>query len=221
MRASATRRICSARGRGRTRVLVTVLNLLALLALLALSTGTAFAQSAQLAAPAPTANVPTTNAPTGNVPTANATMRTPEILRADPTPTAAGVGNLAVDDRVQVVERKGFWAKVATRNTTGWVKISTLALDAPPNAGTAPANAGAPLLTALVTGRTGSGNIVNTAGTRGLSAEDIRAAQPDMNAVTQVKALAATPAAATQYAQQGGLQTRQLPYLTPTGAPRP
>jgi hypothetical protein len=142
-----------------------------------------------------------------------ATTRNAEALRADPSPTAASVGNVAANARVQVVERKGFWARISSGNVSGWLKLSSLSLEP---SGTASA---APSLAGLASGRTGSGNIVSTAGTRGLSAEDLRSAQPDMNAVASVKAMSVSGDAASRYAQDGGLKTRQLTYVSASGAP--
>lgn len=144
-----------------------------------------------------------------------ATIRSDETLRAEPVASASDAGRVEANAKVKVLERKGFWAKVASPTATGWLKLSSLNLE------TSSGGPTLPTLTSLATGRTGSGNIVSAAGTRGLSAEDLRAAQPDMDAVARVKALAVPPDAANRYAQDGGLKTRQVAYVSPSGAPKP
>lgn len=147
-----------------------------------------------------------------------ATVRLDETLRAEPAPTAAEAGKIDANAKVRMVERKGFWAKVSAPGASGWLKLSSLSLE---TSGSGTGNAALPALTSLATGRTGSGNVVSAAGTRGLSAEDLRAAQPDMDAVARVKAMAVSADAANRYAQDGGLAPRQVGYVTASGAPKP
>jgi hypothetical protein len=137
------------------------------------------------------------------------TARTADQLRAEPSPTAAAVGRVAANAGLDILERKGFWAKVRASGAIGWLKLSSLNLEA------RPAEGGSSLstLNSLASGRTGSGNIVSAAGTRGLSAGELRAAQPDHAALAEVKKLAVAPAPAEGYALAGGLAPRNLAYL--------
>lgn len=144
-----------------------------------------------------------------------ATVRNDDVLRAEPAATAPDAGKIEANVKVRVIERKGFWAKVSGPAATGWIKLSALNLDTNGSSSSA-----LPSLTSLATGRVGSGNIVAAAGTRGLSADDLKTAQPDMEAVARVKAMAVPPDAAKSYAQDGGLKTRQVAYVTPSGAPK-
>lgn len=73
---------------------------------------------------------------------------------------------------VKIIEKKGFWVKIDFNGQSGWLKLNDIEL---PNI---PTNADA-----LSTGRTSSGNVVNTAGVRGLSPEDLKNSKPDTNAV--------------------------------------
>lgn len=142
------------------------------------------------------------------------TFKTAQALRADASEQSAAAGNVAEGARFDVVERKGFWVRVKAGAATGWAKLSTVNLES----GSAGAGSAGSVLSGLASGRAGSGNIVSTAGTRGLSAEELKASKPDMEAVAQLKRQAAPAPAAASYAQSGGLRSRQLEYLP---APEP
>ena len=142
------------------------------------------------------------------------TFKANDVLRADANEQSATPGNVNAGAKFDVLERKGFWVKLKVGNATGWAKLSALNLD---QGGSGAGSAGS-LLGGLASGRTGSGNIVSSAGTRGLSAEELKAAKPDMEAVVQVKRQAAAAPAANSYAQTVGLKLRQIEYLP---APQP
>ena len=143
-----------------------------------------------------------------------ATVKTDDVLRSEPSPTASSVASVTANAKLGVTDRKGFWAKVDFGGTTGWLKLSSLNLD---QGGGAPSGSA---ISGLASGRTGSGNIVSASGTRGLSAEDLKAAKPDMAAVAQVKKLAVPADEATRYAQSGGLLTRKVAYISDSGEPQ-
>ena len=138
-----------------------------------------------------------------------ASARNDDQLRAEPSPAAANVGRVAANARLDVLERKGFWAKVKSANATGWLKLSSLNLETRPAEGASSLST----LSGLASGRTGSGNVVSAAGTRGLSAGELRAARPDYAALAEVKKFAVAPAQADVYAAAGGLTPRSVAYL--------
>jgi len=138
-----------------------------------------------------------------------ASARSDEQLRAEPSPAAAAVGRVTANARLDVLERKGFWARVKSANATGWLKLSSLNLETRATEGTSSLST----LSGLASGRTGSGNVVAAAGTRGLSAGELRAAKADYGALAEVKKLAASPAQADAYAAAGGLTPRSVAYL--------
>jgi hypothetical protein len=142
------------------------------------------------------------------------TFKANDVLRAEANEQSATAGNVSAGTKFDVLERKGFWVKLKAGNATGWAKLSALNLDQ----GSSGAGSAGSVLGGLASGRTGSGNIVSSAGTRGLSAEELKAAKPDMEAVAQVKRQAAAVPAATSYAQTAGLKLRQIEYLP---APQP
>jgi hypothetical protein len=146
-----------------------------------------------------------------------ASARSDDLLRAEPSPAAATIGRVAANARLDVLERKGFWAKVQSANATGWLKLSSLNLETRPAEGASSLST----LSSLASGRTGSGNVVSAAGTRGLSAGELRAARPDYAALAEVKKLAAAPTQADVYAAAGGLTPRSVAYLPASKAGGP
>jgi hypothetical protein len=143
--------------------------------------------------------------------------RQDDQLRAEPSPTAAAVGAVAANTRLEVLERKGFWARVRAAGATGWLKLSSFSVERRAADGASTVST----LASLATGRTGTGNIVSAAGTRGLSAGEIRAARPDYGALAEVKKLAVPAAQAESYAAAGGLAPRTIAYLPAPGAGKP
>lgn len=93
-------------------------------------------------------------------------------LQKEPVASAAKVAALPQGAMVDVAEKKGFWVKVSGNGQTGWLKLSDIELQIT-KAKT----------DALATGRGGSGNIVNTAGARGLSPDELKTAKPNVGAV--------------------------------------
>lgn len=93
-------------------------------------------------------------------------------LQKEPVASSGKVAALPQGTMVDVAEKKGFWVKVSGNGQTGWLKLSDIELQIT-KAKT----------DALATGRGGSGNIVNTAGARGLSPDELKTAKPNAGAV--------------------------------------
>lgn len=93
-------------------------------------------------------------------------------LQKEPIASSAKVTALPSGATVEVGEKKGFWVKVTASGQTGWLKLSDIELQV------AKAK-----IDPMATGRTGSGNIVNTAGARGLSPDELKTAKPNTGAV--------------------------------------
>jgi hypothetical protein len=129
-------------------------------------------------------------------------------LQAQPLPAAATTGTLKAGAAVDIIARKGFWANVKSGGATGWLKLSRLSLDSGGSGND---------IAALASGRTGSGNVVNASGGRGLDATDFAKATPDNAAVAALSRTAASESAAAQFAAAGKLQTRHIDYMS---APR-
>ena len=135
------------------------------------------------------------------------TLKQEEELRSDPQPTASSAGKLAASTKIEIVERKGFWTKIKSGTNTGWVKISSISLDSTNSGGVGSTIAG------LASGRLGSGNVVSAAGTRGLSAEELKSSKPDTGALARVKKFAVTASDSSSFAKRGNLEDRQVPYI--------
>lgn len=130
-----------------------------------------------------------------------AKVRTAGPLLSQPLATAKASGTLKAGAAVDIVARKGFWAQVKAGPATGWLKLDRLTLSAGNQ------------VTALASGRTGSGNIVSASGGRGLDASGLASATPNMAAVAALSSSAASEDAAIKFAAAGKLQSRTIPYL--------
>ena len=125
-------------------------------------------------------------------------------LQAQPAAAAPATGTVKAGASVDIVQRKGFWARVKSGPQTGWLKLSRLSLDSGVSGNE---------IAALASGRTGSGNVVSASGGRGLDAADFARATPDSASVSALSRTAASEAAATQFARSGGLKTRKIDYI--------
>jgi len=144
-----------------------------------------------------------------------ATFKIADVVRAEPSDSAATVANAALNSKAEVLERKGFWVKVKTAQATGWTKLTAVSIDQS-SGGSA---GGMSVLAGLASGRAGSGNIVSSAGTRGLSENDLKGSKPDLQAYEFVKTLAVKEPDAIAFAQAGGLQSRDIPFIKPPTPP--
>ena len=130
-------------------------------------------------------------------------------LQAGPAVAAAATGSVKAGASVDIVQRKGFWARVKSGPPngiqTGWLKLSRLSLG-----GGVSGNE----IAALASGRTGSNNVVSASGGRGLDAADFERATPDSAAVAALSRTAASESAATQFARSGGLKARKVGYIS-------
>jgi hypothetical protein len=96
------------------------------------------------------------------------------ILFKEPSSSSSQISNLAPGRAINIQDKKGFWVKVDASGQVGWVKLSDLELPNVTNN-----------INPLSTGRSASGNIVNTAGARGLSPEELKNSKPNPSAVVQ------------------------------------
>jgi hypothetical protein len=130
-------------------------------------------------------------------------------VKAEPNTNAASVVQAKSQSTAEILERNGFWVKVKIGNTQGWAKLSQVEIKAK-TSGTD----GLSALAGLTSGRAGSGNIVNTSGTRGLDADQIKTSKPDFNALKTLTAKQVSNEAASQFAATAGLQSRNIAYLS-------
>jgi len=125
-------------------------------------------------------------------------------LQAQPLAAAASTGSVKAGAQVDIIQRKGFWARVKSGSQAGWLKLTRLSLGSGISGND---------IAALASGRTGSNNVVSASGGRGLDAADFERATPDSAAVAALSRTAASEAAAEKFARAGGLKTRQIGYL--------
>lgn len=138
-----------------------------------------------------------------------ARLRAPVSLLASPSTSASSTGAAKAGATVQILDRRGFWARVSVGGTSGWVKLSALSLSS--------SNSGREIAS-LASGRSGQGNVVSASGGRGLdNGPDLTKGTPNPAAVAALSALVVSQDAAERYAHAGRLSTRAVAY---TSAPK-
>ena len=126
---------------------------------------------------------------------------------------------------VRLGDKQGAWIKVSTPdNTQGWVHMFDVTSSAAGNASTG--NVGTSALRGITsffnrgTAQPGSNVATSTLGIRGLGAENLSNAQPNVAAVTQAEALRVDAAQARQFAADASLAVRAIdPLPTPEVKP--
>ena len=93
-------------------------------------------------------------------------------LLAEPLRTSAVQGLASPDTKALIKERKGIWLLVESVDGSGWVRLSAVRY-------TAPGGNIKTSLSALKTGREGSGNNVAATGIRGMDAKMLTLAKPN------------------------------------------
>jgi hypothetical protein len=112
---------------------------------------------------------------------------------------------------VEILRRKGGWFNVTAGEQTGWVRMSMIRKGeaaAGPDSGAEAAG-----VLQLASGRAGTGNVVASTGVRGLSEEELKAAQFDAAQIERMESFAVTGKQARRFAQEGGLTARELAFL--------
>ncbi len=157
-------------------------------------------------------------------------------LRAGPNEAARPVAMLPVGSVVDIKERRGFWLRVQVSTSptqgakavgkSGWVKfIRVRDRDPADDKAQQPSTGGffsslARNVTGLFGGSRNSGTrSAATTGIRGLSANEIETAAPDMAAVNRLGAYRASPARVSSFADQGALRAVPIAYLTAEPVP--
>lgn len=131
-----------------------------------------------------------------------------DILRAEPYADAKTVGNLAKNETVDILTKKGAWLQVKTKKTAGWVRILSV------KRGGVSSSTGS--IADIASGRTGTGKVVSTTGIRGLSAEDLKSAKFNESEVAKLESNAISASDGQKFAKAGGLSATKLAYLKGT-----
>lgn len=127
------------------------------------------------------------------------------ILYKDPSVNSAQVVVLNSGKALNILERKGFWVRVDVSGQVGWLKLSDVELPNNPNK-----------IDPLSTGRTSGGNIVNTAGARGLSPDELKNSKPNPVSVELAiqNSAKVTDSDVVRFMTEGGiLQRTNLPEV--------
>lgn len=131
-------------------------------------------------------------------------------LRATPTLDGRSKGQIAAQSKVEILNTKGGWVEIkAADGKTGWVRLMAVE--------PAEAKAGGSGLKSLATvgniARTGSTGTTAATGVKGISKEDLAAAQPNFGELAQLDRFRATPADGQQHARTAGLKPQDVEAL--------
>lgn len=126
-------------------------------------------------------------------------------LKNQPFLDAPTVTRLSAGSTVDIQKRQGAWAQVRSSNgQTGWVKILNL------RSGSTTGSAAGGVNQILNVARTGSSGNTVTTGVKGLSAEQIQNARPNLQEVERMKSYGISSAQAQQYARANKLRGRHV-----------
>lgn len=132
------------------------------------------------------------------------------LLKEKPYTDARTLATLEQRSRVVVVSRQASWMQVKTNAESGWVKMLSLQFSAAEKQN----KKGDSGLRALFNVASGGGGGSVTTGVRGLSAEDLKNAQPNPQALLAVQGYAVSKSAAKNFAMAGNLSALEMEYVT-------
>ncbi|MEQ1881598.1 MAG: SH3 domain-containing protein [Burkholderiales bacterium] len=133
-----------------------------------------------------------------------------DSLLAEPFADAKKVGAVAKGDVVTILKKTGGWFQVKGPSADGWVRLLSIRRGEAGKASTAKELGG---VAALSSGRAGTGQIVSTTGVRGLSAEELKSAKFDVEALNKAERFASSRAEAEAFARDGSLIKRDVGAL--------
>lgn len=131
-----------------------------------------------------------------------------ETLYAKPAVRSASVGRVARGTPVTVVARQGGWVEVTNGRTRGWVRMFSVRGSVGGGSDTAAELAGL-----ARAGQRRPGNIVATAGVRGLNEEDLKTAKYSERGIQDLASYSVSAGAARQFAGQARLARQNVAYL--------
>ncbi len=138
-----------------------------------------------------------------------ATVIRQSTLHSKPFVDASRVTTLGINQQVDIIGAQGAWNQVRTGDgKTGWVRLLNLRPIA--------AKGGSNLKGLAQLGnvaRTGSTGSAATTGAKGISKEELEAAEPDLAEVDRLESYRSSSAEARQYAASARLIARDVPPL--------
>jgi hypothetical protein len=135
-------------------------------------------------------------------------VRAAELKKA-PASDAEAIAQLAQDTKVEAGERRGGWVQVRdAAGASGWVRLLWLRYGAQGEAKRGDSG----ISQLFNVARTGSSGTQVTTGVRGLDAEQLTNAQPNLQQVQKLDAYAVREDAAKAFARQGKLESQSVDY---------
>ena len=131
-------------------------------------------------------------------------------IKAEPFKDAKTLGSINKGDAVSILAKQSGWLRVKAGGKEGWVRMLSVRRGA---AGKADAGKELAGISGVATGRTGTGQVVSATGVRGLSAEELKAAEFDEEEVKRAEANAVPATDAQQFAKAGRLVARTVALL--------
>jgi hypothetical protein len=138
------------------------------------------------------------------------TMIKPETLYASPAGNSARLGSVSRGAPVTVIKRQGGWLQVASGRSRGWVRLLSVRTGAAYRSNGAADIVG---MAQMATGKRQPGQIVATAGVRGLNEEDLKEAHYSADGIAQLERYTISGSTARSFAAQGGLRATSVAYL--------
>ncbi|HWQ39206.1 MAG TPA: SH3 domain-containing protein [Burkholderiales bacterium] len=131
-------------------------------------------------------------------------------LRAEPYADAKEIGHLKKGAQVIIVKRSGGWYQVKSGSQQGWIRMLSVRRGSAGKTDVAKEVGG---VTALASGRAGTGQVVSTTGVRGLSEEELKGAKFNAAQLAKAQSYATSAEDARRFAAQGKLESRSVAYL--------
>jgi len=131
-----------------------------------------------------------------------------ETLYSKPAVRSASVGKVARGTPVTVVTRQGGWVEVTSGRTRGWVRMFSVRSSVGGGG-----NAASELAGLARAGQRRPGNIVATAGVRGLNEEELKTAKYSERGIQDLTSYSVSAGAARQFAGQARLTRQAVAYL--------
>jgi hypothetical protein len=146
------------------------------------------------------------------------TVKRPTELRETPAESARSLAALAAQSQVtRLAGRQGPWIEVrSAQGATGWIHMFDVSAAAAPAQGGNAATGALRGLTSFFGGGSrapAATSATSTIGIRGLGAEDIANAQPNLNALAQVEAMRLDAAQARQFGADAALTPQTVAAL--------
>lgn len=128
-------------------------------------------------------------------------------LKAKPFNDASNIRVLEASSSVEIISRQGAWMQVKAGKGSGWVRMFNIRTEA----STQSSDSGMDKLGKMY--KTGSSGSAVTTGVKGLSAEDLKLAQPNQAELQKMNNYRSNNSDTRQFAQQGKLNPQHVEYL--------